>query len=460
MTNFRRPYDPLLLGLLILAGCADHRPASEEAPLDVSVAQLKSGKALSYEEFTGRTAAIPIVDIKARATGYLDKVLFTDGDDVKSGQLLYEIDPRTYKADVKTNLGIVANTEASLKLAKANLARAEELLPALAVSKQDYDTFAAQTQQYAAQLQANQATLERAELNLGFCKVYAPITGRISRTNIQAGNLVTADQTTLTTLVSMDPIYAYFDVDEQTLLRVQQIIREEVSDIGIKDAREYFGKQKLDEGTIRQAVELLQSPSMENKRAQLSELVESKLGAGPWRELLAILDAHPRFKSYRDTTVPVYLGSRIEKGHPHVGRLDFTDNRLDSTTGTLRVRGVFPNPQRILTPDLSVRIRVPIGEPQAALLVTDAAVITDLDRKFLFVLSDKNEVEQRPVQLGGLWEGLRIIQGGVAAGEWIVVSNLQRVRAGMTVTRKEVPMPKPLAQDETTPAPPVVGTKK
>lgn len=289
MTNFRRPYDPLLLGLLILAGCADHRPASEEAPLDVSVAQLKSGKALSYEEFTGRTAAIPIVDIKARATGYLDKVLFTDGDDVKSGQLLYEIDPRTYKADVKTNLGIVANTEASLKLAKANLARAEELLPAHAVSKQDYDTFAAQTQQYAAQLQANQATLERAELNLGFCKVYAPITGRISRTNIQAGNLVTADQTTLTTLVSMDPIYAYFDVDEQTLLRVQQIIREEVSDIGIKDAREYFGKQKLDEGTIRQAVELLQSPSMENKRAQLSELVESKLvrglGANCWPSL-------------------------------------------------------------------------------------------------------------------------------------------------------------------------------
>ena len=158
--------------------------------------------------------------------------------------------------------------------------------------------------------------------------------------------------------------------------------------------------------------------------------------------------------------MPVYLGTRIDRGYPHVGRVDFTDNRLDSTTGTLRVRGVFPNKERVLIPDLSVRIRVPIGEPQAALLVSDAAVVTDLDRKFLFVLNDKNEVEQRPVVLGGLSEGMRIIEGGVQAGDWVVVSNLQRVRPGMTVTRKEVPMPRPLAQEDLAPPPPPVVSQK
>jgi len=446
--KFLLPSSVGLMGLMVLAGCHSNKPAVEEAPLVVSVAQLKPGKALAYEEFTGRTAAIPIVDIKARATGYLEKVLFADGDEVKAGQLLYEIDPRTYEAVVKAAKGAVANAQASVELADADFDRARRLMPSGGISREEYDTRAARKHQASAQLISNQADLERDELNLGFCRVYAPISGQISRSNIQAGNLVTADQTTLTTIVSMDPIYAYFDADEQTTLRVRQMIREEVNDSGISKAADYLRQRKLDEETVRQAVGILGSPLAESKRSRLRELLESKLDAQQWSELRGILDANPRFQSYRDTTVPVYLGTRIDKGYPHVGRLDFTDNRLDSTTGTLRVRGVFPNKERILHPDLSVRIRVPIGEPQAALLVSDAAVVTDLDRKFLFVLNDKDEVEQRPVVLGGLSEGMRIIEGGVQAGDWVVVSNLQRVRAGMTVTRKEVPMPRPLAQED------------
>jgi RND family efflux transporter MFP subunit len=446
-----------VLGLLALAGCQGPKPAAEEAPLVVSVAQLKPGKALAYEEFTGRTAAIPTVDIKARATGYLQKVLFADGDEVKAGQLLYEIDPRTYAAEVKSAQGNLATTKASLALAEANLDRARRLGPGEAVSKQDFDTYAAQQKQFSAQIISNQGTLERAELNLGFCKVYAPISGTISRSNIQAGNLVTADQTTLTTIVSMDPIYAYFDVDEQTLLRVEQMIREEVSDSGIKKASDYLRQQKLDEETVRQAVWVLQSQLAESKRTRLRQLLRSRLDERQWSDLRALLDANPKFQSYRDTTVPVYLGTRIDKDYPHVGRLDFTDNRLDSTTGTLRVRAVFPNKERILKPDLAVRIRVPLGEPQPALLVSDAAVVSDLDRKFLYVLGDKNEVEQRPVVLGGLSEGMRVLLGGAQEGDWIVVSNLQRVHAGMTVQRKEVPMPRPLAQEDlAAPPPPVV----
>lgn len=442
----------ILVGFVFLMGCHRNNPTIEEAPLVVSVAQLNPGRALAYEEFTGRTTAIQVVDIKARATGYLEKVLFADGDEVKSGQLLYEIDPRTYEAEVKANQGSVANTEASLNLAKSNLDRAQRLLPKRAISEQDHDSYLAQTQQFTAQLVSAKAALERSELNLGFCKVYAPISGRISRSNIQAGNLVTADQTTLTTIVSLDPIYAYFDVDEQTLLRVQQMIREEVSESGISKAKDFISQLMLDEETVDKTVRILNSPLAQRKRALLRNLLKTKTGEVALNELEAILDAHPRFKSYRDTTVPVELGTRIDKGYPHIGKLDFMDNRLDSTTGTLRVRGVFPNNEGILTPDLSVRIRVPMGEPQAALLVSDAAVITDLDHKFLYVLNEKNEVEQRPVALGGLFQGMRIILGGVQSGDWIVVSNLQRIRAGMTVSRKEVPMPAPLQSDDFAPS--------
>jgi RND family efflux transporter MFP subunit len=439
--RWHRARSVVVLGLVVLAGCRSNEPAAEEPPLVVSVAQLKAGKALDYEEFTGRTAAIPIVDIKARATGYLEKVLFADGDDVKEGQLLYQVDSRTYAADVNVAKGNVASTKASLALAEADLARARIQLPARAISREDFDKFAAQQMQASAQLVSAKATLDRAELYLGFCKVYAPISGKISRTNYQIGNLVTADQTTLTTIVNMDPIYAYFDIDEQTLLRVRQMIREAVNDAGISKAEAFLRGRKLDEDTVRQAVAILRSEATESQRRRLHALLQSGLDAKKWDELRAILDAHPRYKSYRDTTIPVYLGTRIDKGYPHVGRMDFTDNRLDPTTGTLRIRGVFPNKDGALTPELSVRIRVSIGDPQPALLVSDAAVVTDLDRKFLFVLNDKGEVEQRPVTLGGLYEGMRIIQNGVAEGDWIVVSNLQRVRAGMTVQRKQVPMP-------------------
>ena len=344
--KFLLPSSMGLLGLMVLAGCHSNKPAVEEAPLVVSVAQLKPGKALAYEEFTGRTASISTVDIKARATGYLEKVLFTDGEEVKAGQLLYEIDPRTYAAFAKAAKGAVANAQASVELADADFERGRKLMPSGGISSEDYDTRAAKKHQASAQLISNQADLERAELNLGFCKVYAPISGQISRSNIREGNLVTADQTTLTTIVSMDPIYAYFDADEQTVLRVQQMTLEEVSDSGVSKAADYLRQRKLDEETVRQAVRILGLPLAGSKRGQLRELLEPKLGAWQWGELCAILDANPKLKSHRVTTVPVYLGTRIDKGYPHVGRVDFTDNRLDSTTGTLRVRGVFPNKER------------------------------------------------------------------------------------------------------------------
>jgi multidrug efflux pump subunit AcrA (membrane-fusion protein) len=339
-------------------------------------------------------------------------------------------------------------------LAEINFKRAEKLWKEKGIAAQEYDQNKATRDQAAAQVLSAKGSLDKAELNLGFCQVYAPIAGKISRTNYQIGNLVTADQTTLTTIVNMDPMYAYFDVDEQTLLRILQMIREEISEAGISQASDYLRKQGLDEATIRQAVQIIRARMTESNRARLNELLMGKLDTDRRRRLGGILAANPKQKNYKDAPVPVYLGTRIDKGNPYAGYMDFADNKLDATTGTLRVRGRFPNKDGALTPNFSVRIRVPVGEPQPALLVPEAAIVTDLDHKFLFVLNDKDEVEQRPVVPGGLYEGMRIIQGGVQEGDWIVVSNLQRVRAGMTVTRKEVPMPRPAGPEDLAPPPP------
>src|SRR5262249_31523757 len=189
---------------------------------------------------------------------------------------------------------------------------------------------------------------------------YSPIDGRISRTRITRGNLVLADQTLLTTVVSLDPIFAYYDADERTVLQVQQQIRK---------------------------------------------------GA---------------FKSYREAKFPVYLGTQIEKGFPHAGHIDFVENRLDPNTGTLRVRGVFPNKDRILTPGLFVRIRVPLGQPHKAVVVSERALGSDQGQRFLYVVNDQNEVEYRAVQVGSLRDGMRVIESGAKAGEWVIVNGLQR----------------------------------
>jgi multidrug efflux pump subunit AcrA (membrane-fusion protein) len=457
----RRVCSGLLLALVVLAGCTSHKPAAEEAMLVVSVAQLKEGKALTYEDFTGRTAAIPSVDIQARASGYLDKVLFVDGQEVKEGQLLYVIDPRPYEADVQFAKGNLASTQAKLEKANNDLARARRMTLSSAIGRQEYDQYIADKMQADAQLISNRANLKTAELNLSFCKVTAPFNGRISRTKIDAGNLVTANVTQLTSIVSLDPIFAYFDADEHTVLRVQRMMREEISDTGVARASDYLRERKLDAATVKQALALIRSGLSQTNHDRLRKLVEGKLGSDGWSGLRAVLEANPLIRSAREAKVPVYLRAvRGEKGHSHLGYIDFVDNRFDQTTGTHRLRGQFPNKQRILTPNMSVSIRVPLGEPRMAILVSDAILGTDLDRKFLFVLNDKDEVEQRPVVLGPESNGMRVIESGVKAGEWVVVSNLQRVRPGMTVKRKEAPMPTPPEQEDLAPPPPPAIRKK
>src|SRR5262245_15032928 len=364
----RRAWLPVVLWPCLLAlGCNNRPPpVAPPKPPEVLVCLPVQKQVTDYEVFTGRTDAVEAVDVRARVTGYLDKVHFKDGDDVKQGQLLFEIDSRTYKAEYDKAEANVVLAEAHLRRLNADYTRAVTLLANKSLSREEFDKIAGDRNEAEASVGVAKASRDLAKLNLGFCKVTAPIGGRISRRLVNPGNLVKADDTVLTTIVDLDKMYAYFDVNERSLLRFRRLLRE--------------GK----------------------------------------------------VKSLRQTKIPVDMGLSDEgEAFPHEGVLDFADNKVDPTTGSLWVRGVFDNKDRFLSPGLFVRVRVPIGQPHDALLVPERALGTDQGRKFVYVVNSRNEVEYRPVKPGPLHEGLRVIEQGLAADERVIVSGLQRVRPGV-----------------------------
>jgi RND family efflux transporter MFP subunit len=371
----------LLSVISVIAGCAQAPPAPPAfPPLVVTVSQPVERKVIDHDEYTGRTAAVEEVEVRARVSGYLIKVNFTEGAEVRKGDLLYQIDPRPFQATLDATKGQVAQWEAKRARAEADVARNQRLLPKGAASQKDLDNATADLGEARAAIQSAQAVIEQATLSLEFTRVTAPISGRISRTAITEGNLVTADTTLLTTIVSMHPMYAYFDVDERSMLRYQQLTR-----------------------------------ARKQQRA-------------------------------RDPRVPVLLQLANEEGFPHAGEIDFIDNRVDPTTGTIRTRGVFPNTNRILTPGLFVRVRIPGGDAYKALLVTDRALGTDQGQKYVWVVDDQKVVQYRVITLGPLQsDGLRVIREGLKPGEWVIVNGLQRARPGVTVEPRRADMPTQLA---------------
>jgi RND family efflux transporter MFP subunit len=332
-----------------------------------------------YADYTARTAAVDSVELRARVSGYLDKVNFKEGALVKKGAVLFEIDPRTYQAVLKNAGGNLAAAEARVRRLEADLARAEQLIRSRSISREEYDKVIGDRGEAVASQAALKAAVERAQLDLDFTKVTAPVSGRISRYFVTVGNLVQAGDLTggtlLTTIVSVDPMYAYFDVDEHTVLRVKQLIRE--------------GKAKTPD----------------------------------------------------DVEIPVWLGLANEDGHPHRGAIHFIDNQVNPRTGTLRVRGVFLNKGEALSPGYFARVRVPIGVPHKALLVTERALDTDQGQKVVYVVDKDNRVGSRPVRLGALHDGRREITDGLKPGERVIVNGLQLVRPGITVGPNLVDMP-------------------
>jgi RND family efflux transporter MFP subunit len=319
------------------------------------------------------------VEVRARVWGYLERVNFKEGALVNKGDVLFEIDPRLYRADLERARGTVAQYEARVHRSERDYQRAKNLLARGAVGQEEYDRYEADYQEAVANLDVARANRDLAALNLGYTRIMAPVGGRVSRYIVTVGNLIqSGDQnggTMLTTLVSVDPMYVYFDMDERTVLRVRQLIRE--------------GKAS----------------------------------------------------SAREAEWPVSLGLAIEEGFPHRGTINFEDNQVNPKTGTLRVRGVFRNKDEALSPGLFARVRVPIGRAHRALLVSDRAIETDQVQKVLYVVNEKNEVVARPVRLGALHHGLREITEGLNAGDRVIVNGLQQVRPGVAVEPKLVDMP-------------------
>jgi RND family efflux transporter MFP subunit len=372
----------LVLGHLIgLAGCARGPSGeSETASTPVTVSYPVERDVTDYVDFTARTAAVDSVEVRAHVWGYLDRVNFQEGALVKAGDVLFEIDPRTYRATLHQAEGNLEALEARVERLNADFARAQRMLGTRTIGREEYDKIAGDRGEAAASRAALKAAAERARLDLEYAKVTAPVSGRVSRYVVTVGNLIQAgDQggggTLLTTIVSVDPMYAYFDVDEYTALRVRQLAREGKSD------------------------------------------------------------------SPRDGGYSVSLGLANEEGHPHKGTVNFVDNQVNPKTGTIRLRGVFPNKDQVLLPGLFARVRTPIGRPHQALLVSERALDTDQGHKVLYVVSDKSEVASRPVRLGALHNGLREIAEGLKQGERVIVDGMQNVRPGVTVEPNLVDMP-------------------
>jgi len=354
-------------------------PQAEDkgAASEVLVGRPVAETITDYEDFLGHTEAVMSVEIRARVGGYLVKALRDggpnkEGTEVKEGELLFEIDPRTYEADKGKAEAAVAQSQARLERLTKDLKRAQELLPTRSIAQGDYDQIAGDHKEGEAAVKTAEAALRLANLNLEFTKVRAPCDGRVSKQLIDPGNMVQADQTPLTTIVTLDPIYAYFDIDERTLLQLRRLVR-----------------------------------------------------AG-------------QLKSAREAKVTILLRLADEEGYPHEGTIDFADNCLDKMSGTLRLRGVFPNPKRVLSPGMFARIRVPIGEPHRAILIPEEALGSDQGQKFLYVVNEKNEVGYRRVQVGSLHGKLRVIKSGLAEGDRVVLEGLQRVRPGIKVQPKNV----------------------
>ena len=310
-------------------------------------------------------------------SGYLDQIKFAVGQPVKAGAVLFVIDQRPYRAALEQAVAQVKLAEANLKLNVTEVKRNEPLVKTGATTQSEFDKLVAARDVSIATVEAAKAARDNAQLNLDFCTIKSPIDGRASRNYLDVGNLVTADSTLLTTVVSEDPMYLYFDIDERTVLHVKEMIRV---------------------GTFRSA------------------------------------------REYTDVTVLVGLAN--EAGYPHVAKVDFVDNKLNSGTGTIRIRAVVPNPvvkgqERVFSAGLYVRVRVPLGEPHKALLITERAIFSDQDKKLVYVVNAKDEVEARAVKLGLLQDGMREIVEGLRPKDRVIVNGLQRVRPGVKVNPKE-----------------------
>lgn len=357
---------------VLAISCAAPAPPSPPPPA-VTVAAAIARPTADSRDFTGRFEGVESVDIRPRVSGYIQRVTFKEGSMVAKGDMLFVIDPRQYQDDVARAQAEVASARTRLQLASSETQRAKRLVDVQAISREEYDTRSSGATEATAALSSAQAALRSAQLNLAWTAVRSPISGRVGRAEQTAGNLVQGGPpaaTLLTTVVSLDPIYVYFDSDEQTYLK-------------------YAG--------------LSRTRSTASTAAGATSRARAHVG---------LID---------------------EEGFPHEAALDFIDNRVDPASGTIRLRAVLPNHDHRFAPGLFARVRIDGGAPYTATLIRDDAVGTDQDRKFVYILKPDGTVDYRAVQLGPVVDGLRVITSGLKPGDKVVINGLQHIRPGVKV---------------------------
>jgi multidrug efflux system membrane fusion protein len=389
---------------LAASGCSNTK-ANEKAkvpPPEVYVTTPTLQDVTDYREFIGHTEAVNTVQVMARVTGYLDKVNFQDGDEVEAGKLLFQIDDRPYKAEYDRMAATLEQGKARLVRLTKDHDRAVRLLAQNAIGREEYDRINGDFEEGKAAIGVYTASLDRAKLDLDFTQVTAPISGRLSRRMVDPGNLVKADATILTSIVSLDPMYVYFDIDERTLLELRRMI------------------------------------------------------------------AEGKIKSRADgAVIPVLIGLSDEPEANHPGTLNFTDNKVVTGTGTLQARGVIANPKpRMLSPGLYIKVRLPVGNAHKSIMIDEQAISSEQSNKFVYVVRNTFVPEKDPktqkeikdpatgkvkgtmidlafaqtIKTGSQVKGLRVVTEGIAEGDRIVTSGLQRVKSGSPV--RPVPVKK------------------
>ncbi|HHS9467503.1 TPA: efflux RND transporter periplasmic adaptor subunit [Raoultella planticola] len=363
---------------MLLASC-DNSAAQNAAPQApaVSAADVVVKSISQWDSFNGRIEAVESVQLRPRVSGYIEKVNYTDGQEVKKGEVLFTIDDRTYRAALEQAQATLARAKTQASLARSEASRTDKLINTNVVSREEWEQRRSAATQAQADIQAAQAAVDAAQLNLDFTKVTAPIDGRASRALITSGNLVTAGDSAsvLTTVVSQKTVYVYFDVDESTYLHYQNLARS---------------------------------------------------GQGAASNHLAL---------------PVEIGLVGEDGYPHQGKVDFLDNQLTPSTGTIRMRALLDNTQRQFIPGLFARVRLPGSAEFQATLIDDKAVLTDQDRKYVYIVDKDGKAQRRDIKPGRLATGLRIVQQGLNPGDKVIVEGLQKVfMPGMPVNAKTVAM--------------------
>jgi RND family efflux transporter MFP subunit len=368
---------------LILSGCKPSVAASAGAgappPPSVTVAPVEEREIVEYEEVVGRTEAVERVEVRPRVSGYIQEIRFNSGQSVKKGDVLFVIDPRTRQAALARAEAEVGRAKSTLDNAEAEAGRAEKLLATKAISKEEADTRTWKLADAKAALLAAEAARDSAKLELEFCEVKSPIDGQVSRALVTLGNNVSGVDGATTLLTTVVSVSPVYVMSD------------------------------VDEATVLRFKRL----NLENKLARNEQ-----------------------------GRVAVEMSLSDEKDFPRKGHIESVDNELNRDTGSILVRSVFPNTDSLLIPGLFVRVRIPVGQPVKALLISDRAIGTDQSQKFVLSLTSSNTVAYRPVKIGPVIGGKRVVREGLQAGEQIVVNGLQRVRPGMPVT----PEPEPRLQ--------------